>query len=148
MGRRAALASVTAAIAISGGVVSGCGNSGQGLAQQACTHVDRSITLYQQAERTTDRAAAAARINAAYVQLRQALPLAAAATSANGQWNALMTAISESARVQEGQLLVALRDECSAARSNQSNAPFAPAPPAPTGPVPSSPTPTRAQQGY
>ncbi len=131
MRRWSAIASVTVATAVSGLVVSGCGQGGQSLAQQACVHVDRSITLYKQAERTPDAATAAAKVKEAYVQLRLALPLAAAATSANGQWNALMTAISESARVQESNLIVALRAECAAAQSSQSNSPFAPAPPAP-----------------
>lgn len=146
MRRRATVASVAVALALTGGLLGACGNPGQALAQQACTHVDRSVSFYEQAERTKDPAEARAQLQKAYDQLRLALPLAAAATSADGQYNALMTAISESARVAEGNLVGALRAECSATRGNQSQAPFVPAPPA--DPAPSSPTPTRAQNGY
>ena len=77
MGRRATVASVAVAVAIAGGVLAGCGDSGQGLAEQACAHVHRSLDLYTEAERTTDPSTADARVKQAYDQLRLALPLAA-----------------------------------------------------------------------
>jgi len=51
-------------------------------------------------------------------QLRDALPLAAAANSDDGTWNALMTAISESATVDETHLIPSLRGQCAVADTN------------------------------
>ena len=56
-----------------------------------------------------------------------------------------MTAISESARVSEGNLVTALRDECQVAADSGSQNPIAPGP---ASQAPGGPTPTRAQQGY
>lgn len=122
------------AVLVSLGVLaSACGTSaGANLARQACTHVDRSLQLYHEAEQTPDPSVAIQRRNQALSELRAALPIAAAATSANGQWVALETTISESARVDEGQLLVALRQECAVAqRPNPDQAGQPGAPPAP-----------------
>jgi hypothetical protein len=48
-------------------------------------------------------------------QLQDAEPLAAAATSDDGEWNALMTTLQEIGRVDEGHLLVALKAQCAVA---------------------------------
>ena len=46
------------------------------------------------------------------------LPLAAAANSDDGSWNALMTTISEGATVDEGHLVPSLRAQCVVANAN------------------------------
>ena len=94
-------------------LLAGCGpQPGDVLARRACVHVDHSIRLYRQAEKTTDPAVAIERRNQALAELRAALPLAAAATSDNGQWIALETTISESARVDEALLVNSLHQQC------------------------------------
>jgi len=105
--------------------LSGCGSQHDGdvLARQACAHVERSLELYTGAQKTQSAAQALAKVDQAYHELRTALPLAAAATSANGQWIALETTISESARVAEGDLLGALRKECAVAESRHPDRP-------------------------
>jgi hypothetical protein len=122
------LAACTAAV-----LISGCSQDGVGLARQACTHVARSITLYQEAEHATDPGRRAALAQAAYEQLRQALPLAADATSENGQWNPLMTTLAESSRVSEQYLITGLKAQCSFANSANPQLPPVPTtlPPAP-----------------
>jgi hypothetical protein len=100
------------------------------LAQAACVHVDKSISLYKQATATTDPARSAALYQQAYIQLVDALPLAAQAAGKDSQWQALMTTVSESSRVSESHLIGAMTDQCGMA--NQSN-PFEPPP---TRPVP------------
>ena len=51
-------------------------------------------------------------------ELRAALPLAAAANSDDGSWNALMTTISESATVDETHLIPSLKAQCVQANAN------------------------------
>ncbi|HLG68780.1 MAG TPA: hypothetical protein VKV36_13040 [Acidimicrobiales bacterium] len=129
--RRGARSAALVVIAV-GALASACGTpSGDALAQRACAHVDRSLHLYREAQQTRDPRQALAWRNQALDELRAALPLAAQATSSsNGQWVALETTISESARVDEGELLVALRQEC-AAVDNQQGETAPGAPPAP-----------------
>lgn len=100
-----------------------CSNGGAGLARQACSHIDRSIALYQQSTHQSDPRQSAALAQQAYLDLREALPLAAAAASNNGQWQALMTTVSESNRVAEAHLLVALRAQCAMANNTTSQLP-------------------------
>ena len=121
----AALAAATSAFALSG-----CGSAdGQALALQACAHVDRSLALYAASLKASSPAVSHREQAQAYDQLRAALPLAAMATSNDGRWNALMTTISESARVQEALLTTALRDQCEVA---ENKGPYSTAvPPAP-----------------
>jgi hypothetical protein len=96
----------------------GCGQQGgDALAREACVHVGKSLRLYTDAQRTTNESVARSDLTRAYSELRAALPMAAMATSENGQWVALETTISESARVSEGDLLTGLRQECSVADS-------------------------------
>jgi hypothetical protein len=117
---RAAVAGVT--IVVTGTVLSACGNSGQALAQQACSHITRSISLLHQSSASSGSAHAAQLQQEAYLELRKALPLTAEAAYDNGQWQALMTTVSESNRVPESVLIPALTAQCTDAES--SNSPF------------------------
>jgi hypothetical protein len=93
--------------------------NGQNLAQQACVHVNRSVSDYLRAVHPGTPAALATELqNQADQQLRDALPLAAAANSDDGSWNALMTTISEGATVDEGHLVPSLRAQCVVANAN------------------------------
>ncbi len=125
-------------VAILGGgsVLAACGNGGVSLARQACAHVDRSIALLDQSARTANPTRSSSLNQQAYVELRQALPLAALAASQNGQWQALMTTISESNRVPEHDLLTALTAQCAVANSSNPGLPPPPSsvPPPATGP--------------
>jgi len=98
-----------------GASLSACGNSGTDLAKQACTHINRSIRLLEQSQHQSDHARAAQLAEQAYDQLRAALPIAAQAAFHDGQWQALMTTISESSRVPEGVLVSALQQQCAVA---------------------------------
>jgi hypothetical protein len=108
--------------------LSACGNQGgQALAQQACVHVHRSVTDYLDSTRVGTAPATVAHLQEeADQQLRAALPLAAAANSADGSWNSLMTTISESATVDEGHLLPSLRAQCVVADTNPNVNPQSP----------------------
>ncbi len=98
-----------------GASLSACGNSGATLAKQACTHINRSITLLKKSELKVDEDDAARLKQEAYDQLRAALPIAAEAAYNDGQWQALMTTVSESNRVPETTLVGALQAQCKAA---------------------------------
>jgi hypothetical protein len=110
---------LTVASAVVGlGALAGCGsNGGLDLARQACTHVDASLREYNASLHAKSQAQATLDLARADAQLREALPLAASATSSDGQWNALMTTISESARVNESELASALKAQCAVATS-------------------------------
>jgi hypothetical protein len=110
-------------------LLSGCSNAGSALAQAACTHVDTSIHLFDQAERARTVAGAHEKADQATGQLDQALQLAARATSANPAFNPLMTTLQEIGRTSESNLIPALRAQCAAARNPTSQSP-----------VPSTPT--------
>ena len=122
-----------------GVVLSACGTSGTGLARQACSHVNRSITLLAEAGRQTDASRASELRQRAYVQLRDALTIASEAAYADGQYQALMTTVAESSRISETTLVPALQAQCQEAESS----PFGQAPPPssipPPAPVSSSP---------
>jgi hypothetical protein len=93
---------------------------GQALAQQACVHVNRSVSDWVSSQRAGMPAATVATLQQrAEQQLRMALPLAAAANSDDGTWNSLMTTISEIETVDEGHLVPALHAQCVLANSNQ-----------------------------
>jgi len=100
---------------------------GQALAQQACVHVNRSVTDWVDSQRPgTPATTAAALRQRAEQQLRLALPLAAAANSDDGTWNSLMTTISEIETVDESHLVPALRATCAHADTNQNVNPQTP----------------------
>jgi hypothetical protein len=108
--------------------LSACSSQGgQGLAQQACVHVDRSVADYLRSIRGGTPAATVALLQKeADQELRAALPLAAQANSDDGSWNSLMTTISEGATVDEGHLVPSLRAQCVVADSNQNVNPQTP----------------------
>jgi hypothetical protein len=124
-------------LALAGGVaLSACSSSGgQALAQQACVHVKDSVSDYERAgvAGTPPAQVAALQMKAAQ-QLRAALPLAAAANSDDGTWNALMTVLSESSDIDEGHLLPSLKAQCVVANSSVNVNPQN-ANPNPAGPV-------------
>ena len=121
--------------------LSACGGSGgQALAAQACVHVKRSVTDYTESTQPGLSSGTVSTLrNQADAQLRAALPLASQATSADGSWNSLMTAISESATVDEGHLLPSLKAQCVVADANPNVNPQSPGsndnPMSPTGNV-------------
>ncbi len=88
-----------------------CGSTGQSQAVQACIQVNRSLMLYQASLHEPAKKAADDQ-RKAQTELLAAEPLAAAATSADGSWNGLMTTLIESERVSEGNLVVSLQSEC------------------------------------
>jgi hypothetical protein len=119
-----------AAVAAGGALLlSACsGQGGQALAQQACVHVHRSVTAYEQSTQVGTPAGDVSRLQErAASELRLALPLAAAANSDDGSWNSLMTTISESSWVDEGHLVLALDAQCVVADANQNENPQGPA---------------------
>jgi hypothetical protein len=130
---------VTAVIGL-GAVVSACGTSGTALAQQACSHVNESIKLLDGASHQSDSQASAAVRQKAYLQLRDALPIAAEAAYADGQWQALMTTVAESNRVVESTLVPALQQQCQQADTSvfggQQAPPSSIPPPAPASSSP------------
>ena len=89
------------ALAASGAVLSACAASAGDLARASCAHVNPSITLLHQASRTTDAAEAATLNERAYIQLLQAIPIAAQAAYHDIQWQSLATTLSEANRVPE-----------------------------------------------
>jgi len=94
-------------------VLAGCSEGDAlALARQACAHVQRSIDLYKAAAAGATPAQQQADSAQALTELRTALPLAARAAGANGQWEALMTTLSESSRVSEVNLIPALSAQC------------------------------------
>jgi hypothetical protein len=88
--------------------------------------VQASIRAYDAAFEATSHQAAERDLTVATNDLQTAEPLAAQATSADGQWNALMTTLNELGQVDEGHLLVALRAQCALADSNQPDLPNIP----------------------
>ncbi len=122
-----------------GSGLAACGQSGGTTqAKQACKHVGASLSLLQKASQADGQTAGALR-QQAYLQLREALPLAAEAADTNGQWQALMTTISESNRVPEHYLVTALRAQCAVADASVGGEPPPPSsipPPAPASSTP------------
>jgi hypothetical protein len=112
-----AVAVVVAMVLAAG--ISGCTNrNGLALARQACSHVDRSLAIYHSAERSPGSAGAAGEQAQALAQLRSALPITASAAGEATQWQALMTTLSESARVPESDLVHALEAQCAVPNGN------------------------------
>lgn len=125
MWRRVGLA--LSAVAVSAIALSSCsGGSGLGLARQACGRVHSSIVAYDDGIHAAGRATRVRDLRTANDDLQAAEPLAAAATSANGQWNALMTTLNEVGQVDEGHLISALQAQCAVANSGDPDLPGAP----------------------
>lgn len=119
MRHRAVAVPVIVAATLSGLALSGCSDQGVSLARQACSHVKQSLTDFRESQDNPDAGTAEHLSREARLQLLYALPIAAQANSENGQWNALMTTISEVARVDESHLVDALHAQCKLADSNQ-----------------------------
>jgi hypothetical protein len=100
--------------------LSACGQqNGLTMARQACAHVKRSVSDYEQSTLAATSSVDVAQLRVeADAQLRAALPLAAAANSDDGSWNSLMTTISEGATVDEAHLIPALEGQCDLADAN------------------------------
>ncbi len=114
--------------------LSACGNSGTALAKEACAHVDRSVGLLKLSGQQSDAAEAARLEQQAYIELRDALPIAAQAAYLDGQWQALMTTLSETNRVPVATLTTALTAQCAVADRSTFDQPPPPSsipPPAP-----------------
>jgi len=123
-----------------GSALSACGSgNGTALAKQACTHVDRSIGLLKESALQSDKTDAARLTQRAYIELRDALPIAAKAAYLDGQWQALMTTVSESNRVPETTLTTALAAQCRVADSSTFDQAPPPSSIPPPAPVTSSP---------
>jgi hypothetical protein len=121
----------TVAVVGLGTLLSACGTDGTALAKRACTHVDRSLALFTEATTVADPSRATQLRDEAYIQLRQALPIAAQAAYHDGQWQALMTTLAESSRVPESTLASALRQQCQQAEQSVTGQP-----PPPSGSIP------------
>jgi len=137
--RRFTMASAVVAAGALAVVLSGCGGSGQALAQEACAHVNRSIRLYSEAEHQSDPAKASAERASAVEQLEEAEPLAAMATSDDPKWNPLMTTLQEIGSNSEANLVAALQAQCATAGGGDEAKPATPASPPgqPAAPTPS-----------
>jgi len=109
---------VVVAMVLAAGISRCTNRNGLALARQACSHVDRSLAIYRSAERSPGSAGAAGEQAQALAQLRSALPITASAAGEATQWQALMTTLSESARVPESDLVHALEAQCAVARGN------------------------------
>jgi hypothetical protein len=90
---------------------------GDALARQACGYVSSSITLYDSSLSGKTPNEAIHLQDEAYDQLQLGLQPAALAAGDNGQWQALMTTISESSRVPERVLVSALQQQCAVAET-------------------------------
>jgi hypothetical protein len=122
-----------------GAALSACGNSGTTLAQQACVHINRSITDLERSHEPKYSAQADQLQQTAYLELRKALPIASMAAFHDGQWQSLMTTISESNRVPETTLITALKAQCNQADSSTFGNPPPPTSIPPPAPVSTSP---------
>ena len=122
-GARAVAGGTGAAVALAV-ALSGCAqHDGQALVRQACTHVDRSLSLYRSSLTTADPAEAASERAKAQSELRDALPGAATAAGEDSQYLALMTTLAESDHLPESLLVHALSAQCSAAAAGDQPVP-------------------------
>lgn len=116
-----------AAITVSSIGFSACSSqSGTALAREACAKVHSSIVAYEASRSASNPATKSRDLQTATNDLTQAEPLAAAATSSDGQWNALMTTLNEMGQVDEAHLIAALRAQCAVATSSNPEVPNAP----------------------
>ncbi len=110
-----------AVLALAGVSLSACGTSGAVTrARAACVKVDAAISLYLKSQRPNLAASDRSNLEArAMATLLGATADAAAATSADGSWNPLMTTIGEAQRVPLVNLVPALTRLCTIANSSQ-----------------------------
>lgn len=125
MRRPAAVTALAGLVAASAVLLGGCSaNAGLTQARQACAYVKTSITVFHRAEHDPDATESSALTAKAADELETALPLAAAANSANPEWNPLMTTLQEVGRIQEQYLVPALTAQCAVADSSNPQAPI------------------------
>jgi len=106
---------------------SACGDqSALALAQQACGKVHASVVSYDAGTQASNPSTKARDLKKAENDLQEAEPLAAQATSADGQWNALMTTLNEIGQVDEKHLIGALQSQCAVADRGQPEIPNGP----------------------
>ncbi len=103
---------IPAAVLFSGTLLTACGNSATHNAQQACRYVQESISDYHLSNSQANPALSAGLQKKALVLLGKALPLAAVASGANGQYQALQTTLSQTSMVPEHLLINALTRQC------------------------------------
>ena len=107
-------------LALASLTLAGCG-AGDAVAQArtACTYVHRALVLQHKSELPGVSAAQRDRLQSrAMGELLAGTKYAAAATSADGRWNALMTQINEAERVSLDQLAPSLKRLCRVANSS------------------------------
>jgi hypothetical protein len=116
-----------AVAAFSALALAACGDqSALALAQQACGKVHASVVSYDAGIQASNPSTKARDLKKAENDLQEAEPLAAQATSADGQWNALMTTLNEIGQVDEKHLIAALQSQCAVANSGQPEIPNVP----------------------
>lgn len=104
-----------ALLAALGVTAAACGGGGASQAAQACGYVRSSLALFAasaHARQAGDLTAAHSDAGKALTDLRLALPLASQAEASDGNWQPLMTTLSESSRVPERLLVPGLQAEC------------------------------------
>ena len=111
---------VVSSLLAAGVLLSACGTgSAVAQARTSCRFVERALTLQARSnEMGLSASARAALRGRAMSELLKAGPSAAAATSSDGSWNALMTTISEAQRVPLENLVPALTRLCQVANSS------------------------------
>lgn len=112
---------VVASIALAALALSACGTGGAVAdARTSCRYVHRALAIERRSEVPgLSGARRAALVDAAMAELLKGTPAAAAATSADGSWNPLMTTINEAERVPLVHLVPALTRLCALADSNE-----------------------------
>lgn len=112
------LVCATALVSLLATFTSACGASASSLGHEACLDVAKSLAIYGRSTKTTDQSLAGKERQRALSLLRKALQPAAIAGSNDGDWEALMTTLSESNRVPEGKLVAALSAQCAQSLSD------------------------------
>lgn len=112
---------VAASIALAAVALSACGTGAAVAdARASCRYVHRALDIQRESEApglSASRRDALA--NSAMAELLRGTPAAAAATSADGSWNPLMTTINEAERVPLSDLVPALTRLCQLADSSE-----------------------------
>lgn len=111
---------LVASLLASAVIFSSCGSGGAVTdARASCRYVTRALATQRRSEVPGLAASQRDRLeNLALAQLLRATPAAAAATSIDGSWNALMTTINEAERVPMTNLVPALTRLCKVADSS------------------------------
>ena len=119
MARLTRVSSFLALLAVSSVVLASCGSGGAVAdARHSCVYVSHALSIESQSQQpglTTSRRNALQ--DRALSELLKGTPYAAAATSMDGSWNPLMTAINEAERVPIPDLTDTLRRLCRIADS-------------------------------